>query len=164
MAATIVCLRAGCAAQKALEQGERLIASGQCRFPFKLSLLILQLAPLTLSSCHQPSALPVSGQGGSDLLLCRELEDGLARRRRNSFARTAHADLPNYFFLFGPHLMRYTSRMTSAIKCLRRASMRLAPAGVPRVPSVTTSEVRRGRQQAIGTRCAAIRQAQQMRG
>jgi len=48
--------------------------------------------------------LPVSGQGGIDLLHCRKLEDGLARRRRNSFARTAHADLPNYFFLFGPHL------------------------------------------------------------
>jgi hypothetical protein len=46
-----------------------------CRFPFKLSLLIFQLAPLTLSSCHQPSGLPVSGQGVIDLLLCRELED-----------------------------------------------------------------------------------------
>ena len=29
-------------------------------------------------------------------------------------------------------LMRYTSRMTSAIKCSRRAPMRRAPAGVPR--------------------------------
>ena len=80
------------------------LARTGCRFPFKLSLLFLQLAPLTLASCHQPSALPVSGKGGIDLLLCRELEDGLARRRRNSFARTAQADLPHHFFLLGRHL------------------------------------------------------------
>lgn len=47
----------------------------RCRFPFKLSLLIFQLAQLTLSSCHQPLALPVSGQGVIDLLLGRDLED-----------------------------------------------------------------------------------------
>jgi len=32
-----------------------------CRFPFNLSLLIFQLALLTLSSCHQPLVWLISG-------------------------------------------------------------------------------------------------------
>jgi hypothetical protein len=59
----------------------------KCRFPFNLSLLIFQLAPLTLSSCHQrlavpvpvpepePEPVPVSGQGVIDFFLYRDLED-----------------------------------------------------------------------------------------
>jgi hypothetical protein len=59
-----------------------LIAShwSRCRFPFNLSLVIFQLAQLTLSSCHQPFVWLVSGHGVIDLLLGRNLENtGLGR-------------------------------------------------------------------------------------
>jgi len=46
-----------------------------CRFPFNLSVLIFQLATLSFASCHRPLSLHVSGQGGIDLVVCRELED-----------------------------------------------------------------------------------------